>query len=292
MREKGKKFGLHLLRPYNLFQNNRFLHKIGKKYMEGNFRVLVEQTLFKFRNILWGSPTNLFNTVCIETTSICNRRCSYCPNVDHYRGDHYMSIKLIHKIIDELAQMNYLGKICPHFYGEPLIDKRLPEIISYTKKKLPKSKITIYSNGDLLTVDLFKELIQRGVTAFDITEHGKEMSVNMKKVFAFLEKSPTYKPYLNYKTQIYFDNRGGLVKIDEVTKRKRCFSQSNLLTINYLGDVILCCNDFFGKNVYGNIKKAKISDIWNKPLFKRVRKDLEKGIFKLGICRKCVGLEK
>jgi len=203
-----------------------------------------------------------------------------------------MPIKLIHKIIDELAEIRYLGKICPHFYGEPLIDKRLPEIVSYIRKKLPKSRITIYSNGDLLTVDLFKDLIKEGVTAFDITEHGKEMSANMGKIFDFLDKNPSYKPYLNYKTQIYFDNRGGLVEVEEITKRRRCFSQSNLLTINYRGDVILCCNDFFGKYVFGNLKNERILDIWNKLNFSRVRKDLERGNFRLGICKKCVGLEK
>ncbi len=278
-----------LLKIYSLFQKNKSFYKFGKIYIESDFRTLLEQDFFRLRNFFWGSSLGLFHAVCLETTSICNRRCSYCPNKEHYRGNYYMPIDLIHKIIDNLSKIGYKGKVCPHFYGEPLIDERLPEIIRYIRKKLKQSKITIYSNGDLLTVDLFKKLIECGANMFEITQHGEGISENMEKIFKFLGENPLYKSYLSYRTKLFLDNRGGLLDIKNITMRKRCFFNS--LVINYKGDVILCCNDFFGKYSFGNARKEDILTIWNKPSFKKIRKECGKGTFNLEICKKCVGVK-
>jgi radical SAM protein with 4Fe4S-binding SPASM domain len=274
---------------YTLFQRNKFFYNLGRIYIESDFREGFEQSFFKIRNVLWGSPPSFFHDICLETISGCNRRCSYCPNKEHYRGNHLMPIELIHKIIDDLADLGFKGKICPHFYGEPLMDKRLPEIISYIRKKLKKSKITVYSNGDFLTTDLFEELIKRGVNMFEITQHDKEISENMKKLFDFLEKNPKYKNYLSYRTKLFFDNRGGLLDIKETVKREKCFFDS--LVIDYKGNVVLCCNDFLSEYSFGNLSHEKIIDVWNKPSFKKIRKECSVGVFNLKICKKCINAE-
>jgi 8-amino-3,8-dideoxy-alpha-D-manno-octulosonate transaminase len=50
-----------------------------------------------------------------------------------------MPKELFYKIINELWLIKYRGQITPTFYGEPLLDKRLPEFIEYLKTKLPDS---------------------------------------------------------------------------------------------------------------------------------------------------------
>jgi radical SAM protein with 4Fe4S-binding SPASM domain len=106
-------------------------------------------------------------------------------------------------------------------------------------------------------------------------------------------KTSKYKPIINYnpitKTLM---NRGGIldnkgaVMIRTVDK---CFVQRISPVILSNGDFILCCNDYFGKYSFGNIIKERIIDIWNKPAYRIIRKDLSKGIFNLDICKKCVG---
>jgi hypothetical protein len=71
----------------------------------------------------------------IETTTYCNRRCSYCPNSVFERSlrknEHLMAPALFRKIVDELADISFKGSLSPHLYGEPLTDSRLISFMDY-----------------------------------------------------------------------------------------------------------------------------------------------------------------
>lgn len=84
---------------------------------------------FKFRNLITVGSLDFFSIIEIETITECNRKCVYCPNYQYDRGKHLMSEKCYKKIIDELAGIGFRGRVSPHFYGEPLLDKRLPDLI-------------------------------------------------------------------------------------------------------------------------------------------------------------------
>jgi len=291
-KETKKKYISHLFRPYNIMSNNEFLYnRFGRWFINSEFKQLLEEGLYRFRNILWGSRSDLFRNILIETTSICNRKCSYCPVSKYPRKKAFMKEETVRKIIDELAEIKYRGKVCFHFFGEPLLDKRLEKFVRYTREKLPKSKISIYSNGDFLTPELFLNLIKAGVSNFMITMHGTEWSKSMEDTIKFAEEHPEYKDYLNCITKLYLENRGGLVKIEEIKKRKRCFDPIHAASVVYSGDVVLCCEDYFGKYSYGNVNNEKLIDIWNKESFKKIRKECARGIYNLEICKKCVGIE-
>jgi hypothetical protein len=40
------------------------------------------------------------------------------------------------------------------------MDERLPKLISIASKYIPNATIALYSNGDYMTIPLFKELIE------------------------------------------------------------------------------------------------------------------------------------
>src|SRR5689334_10289174 len=90
----------------------------------------------------------MFRAVEIEVNSMCNRKCVYCPNVSDKRPPGYMDDRLFNKIIDELGAIDFDGRLSYHFYGEPLLDKRLPGFIERSKQRVPHSHTEIYSNGD------------------------------------------------------------------------------------------------------------------------------------------------
>ena len=200
-----------------------------------------------------------------------------------------MEPALFYKIIDELRKLKWKGEICPQFYGEPLLDDRLSCLLKYVKDALPQSKIVIFTNGDFLTVDLYKELIKAGVKEFHITQHSEEVPVNMKEVLDYRKEHGDDSIPLSYYKLKEFFNRGGLIEIENVEKVKNCKLRvsGDEIGVNYAGDIIFCCNDYLGTVKMGNISNEKLIDIWRKPYYRMLRKELRKNIFRLDVCKKC-----
>lgn len=241
----------------------------------------------------------MFTQISIETITACNRRCSYCPNSIFDRSSvkykKLMDDKLFYKIIDELAELNFKGKLIPHGYGEPLMDHRLSQLIIYSKTKLPEIEIVLHSNGDFLNVDKYKELVQAGVNHFSITQHGPKRSYGLDEVINYRKHNDfdnvgfSLAKFGKYTTLL---NRGGLVDRQPFFKRRICFDPTGGVTVNYLGNVILCCNDYLGTIVFGTLKSQRLIDIWESKTYSRIRKECRRGIFNYEICRKCSGITK
>lgn len=252
---------------------------------------ILNKVYWKLNNRRRYGTFDFFNSVEIETITMCNRRCIHCPNHYYDRGTYeklkLMDERLYFKIIDELAGFNYNGLICPHFYGEPLLDKRLPNLLEYTREKLPNCKIVIHTNGDLLTIDLYKTLIH-SVTRFVVTQYDPDMKENIKELIGYRKKNQDDISFDYRKVgEINLNNRSGLIKLSNTKNRVVCHIPSNILTIDYNGNIILCCNDYFSNHRFGNLKDESIMDIWNKEDFIESRKWIREGEFKLKICQDC-----
>src|SRR6056297_2984473 len=78
--------------------------------------------LFRDRFITKMLRRGLFVSINLETFAHCNRECDFCFNNKRFeqREKGQMSFELWKKIIDELAELDFKGRISPHFYGEPL----------------------------------------------------------------------------------------------------------------------------------------------------------------------------
>ncbi len=87
-------------------------------------------------------------------------------------------------------------------------------------------------------------------------------------------------------------NRGGALKIKNPTDYERpvCIYPNTAVIIDYLGNLVLCCNDYHSSITFGNLEKEGLLKIWDKPNYKRLRSELKHRIFKLPICKKCTGL--
>ena len=238
---------------------------------------------------------NMFSIIYIETSSACNRRCSYCPNAKYDTGliknTKRMPLTLFHKFIDELRELCWTGQIQLHYFNEPLLDERLPDLVKYTRNKLPTVSISIFTNGDFLTIALYRKLVDSGVTDFVITQHSEERSKAVTGVLDYRSKHGddgirVY--YVKLKLE-FLSNRGGLVDFPHDNKgdNRFCLSPTASLIIRHTGDVVLCCNDYFGITSFGNVKDESLMHIWNTPLYKQLRGEVNKGIFNLEICKKC-----
>lgn len=235
---------------------------------------------------------NLFRVIEIELNTACNRSCPYCPNSLFDKGalNKNKKIKwaLFKKIIDELAELEFKGRISPHFYGEPLLNNDLEKFLLYIKKRIPQTTINIFTNGDYLNVTKFNLLKKVGVNKLNITAHSqnKNYLTNIKKIIDTNNKSNN-KIEIEFTSLLVYDNRGGVLTLKKETDKKKCFFPSRDLIINYKGDVLLCCNDYFSKYIFGNLQKEKIINIWKNKNFKKIRKNIESGVYELDICKKC-----
>ena len=65
-----------------------------------------------------------------------------------------MSIENYTKLMKNLSDLNFTGRVSPYLMNEPLIDKnRMVELISITRKYLPDSPIKLNSNGTGVTTN-------------------------------------------------------------------------------------------------------------------------------------------
>jgi radical SAM protein with 4Fe4S-binding SPASM domain len=222
----------------------------------------------------------MFRSVELEVNSMCNRKCSYCPNVSTQRPTGYMTESLFQKIIADLAEMDFDGNVSYHFYGEPLLDKRLLGFVEYTVRQVPRCRPLIYSNGDFLTLDLFREYIKWGRTMFCITQHDNRMPPNLQAILTEASAEEQNHLKVRFSNDIQMMNRSGLIKTMGVPREPLeipCDAPLATMVITMNGNVVLCCNDYLETQVLGNVTNYSLQQIWCSEPFERFRRALSKG---------------
>ncbi len=252
-----------------------------------NFKPTLRGYYNGLNRLLTYGKWDIFSAIDIETISKCNIRCHYCPIATIQRSVIEMPTETFHSIIDSLARINYAGRLSPHFYSEPLIDPRLPELITYARKKLPRTKILVYTNAILLNREIFAKLRDAGFNGFIITRH-TVLSPAVEEFFRSLKKNEKkFFKFISLKKVKLF-NRGGLVKINNAKRLKTCHYVTDEIAINSSGDVV-CTNDYLAQNPFGNINQESLTSIWHKPKFIAFRQLARHGKFTLEMCKKCSG---
>lgn len=222
----------------------------------------------------------------VETTTYCNRRCTYCPNSIFDRGlranETQMPVGLWNQIVDDLGAQNFVGQFSPHRYGEPLADERLPELLAHARAAMPHARIAIYSNGDFLTPHLWDRL-SPSVDQLIITQHGDVMPAGLRSLLPH--------PRIRYRTRATIEarasNRAGTLTHIPVTLRRSCGVVMSELHIDAHGDLMLCCEDYLGKRTFGNIRGRTLDEIWSDPDRLAVHRGAVRGEFALDACRSC-----
>jgi radical SAM protein with 4Fe4S-binding SPASM domain len=222
---------------------------------------------------------SMFRNVELEVNSMCNRTCSYCPNVSAKRPVGYMHDDLFRKIIDELGAFDFDGTVSYHFYGEPLLDKRLPELVAYTKRVAPHCSPGIYSNGDLLTLEMLRDYIARGLSWFCITQHDNQMPANLQRIFDEATEDEKRHVEMRFARTIQMNNRSGLVAGfgARAPLTTPCDWPLGTMVITKGGNVLPCCNDYFETEIIGNVETHSLREVWCSERFEHFRQALASG---------------
>ncbi|MBI4699777.1 MAG: radical SAM protein [Deltaproteobacteria bacterium] len=84
--------------------------------------------------------------VAVETTSRCNAKCVFCPNSALRRDRHAMAGELFEKIVEECGEFP-LRAIEPFLQGEPFCDPEIVPRLEHIRRRLPRARLRLYTNG-------------------------------------------------------------------------------------------------------------------------------------------------
>lgn len=249
-------------------------------------------------NFMKTTPTPLFNNIEIETVNRCNGTCSFCPVNKNQDPREYkkMPEELFEKIIKELKEINYNGAIALHSNNEPLLDKEICNYANYARKELPNSYIYLYTNGTLLTIDKFCELITNlDLLVIDNYNDNIQFIEPVKEIFNYCIQHPELKKKvridMRLQNQILTSRGGQSDNRDEIlTLKSSCLLPFNKIVVQPDGRIPLCCCDPFGKVILGDLNTEKLVDIWNGKKAKALRESLYKEQYSrknLKLCSKC-----
>lgn len=238
----------------------------------------------------------LFNHVEIETINRCNGTCSFCPinkNIDP-RQKAVMTWKMFQSIILQLKEINYSGRLALFSNNEPLLDERIIEWSRYTREQLPHARMHMFTNGTLLTIDKFKELVDI-LDELIIDNYHQELKLikPCQEIQKYCQEFPELTKKVTIvlrKPQEILTSRGGNAPnrkdIGNYAK-DRCVLPFKQMIIRPDGKISLCCNDAIGKYTLGDLTKDSLKDIWYGPRFQMVRKCLYEGRDNWGNCQHC-----
>lgn len=105
--------------------------------------------------------------ISLELTNNCNLKCPYCANPTLERPKAYIEWALLEKIIDECAERQY-NLAWLHGVGEPLLWKRLEEVVALIKRK-GAGDGSFGTNGTLLHPDRVRKLLDAGLESIYVS---------------------------------------------------------------------------------------------------------------------------
>ena len=258
----------------------------------------------------------------IESTNICNAKCVFCPRDEMHRRQGVMSFDLFKKIVDECAELG-ITHVRVHNYGEPFIDRRLVEKVRYAKGK-GIQEVGMISNGSLITEEVARGMIEAGLDAINISVDagGREVfestriGLKYDKVIDNVERLVRLRAELGRRRpklilsfvrqnnsadeQAFIEHWKAIADKIHITDLHNwagtlnresdvnypCYRPWLTFTVLWDGRVSLCCADFDGRTVLGDLNSSTIQEVWNAEPYRNVRRmHLESG--GPDICRSC-----
>ena len=259
----------------------------------------------------------------IETSTVCNWKCRFCPTTSDWRYPRFMSMELFENIVKKMADEKPSSSVAIHFYNEPTLDPLFLKRVEIVKKY--GLQLSLYTNGtgldsaklsDLSQIGILKSLVInipsidrerfQFLTAggnYDKTVQVLETAIHMhlpvqvsvhgkNEVACLLKKMNMTKDYLaSFRTV----DRAGILQneyCDHIYLDSPylfgCILIMKRMYVDIDGFCIICCQDYYKEYRYAHISDGPLSLIYGKKL-SQLRKVVCGGepAGKDFICRKC-----
>ena len=217
-------------------------------------------------------------------------------------------LDLFKKIVDECAELG-ITHVRVHNYGEPFIDRQLTEKVRYAKQKGIK-EVGMISNGSLITEEIARGMIEAGLDAINISVdaagqgglRATRLGLNYDKVIANVERLVRIRAELGRRRpklilsfvrqnnsadeQAFIEHWRDVADKIHITDLHNwagtlnhesdvnypCYRPWLTFTVLWDGRVSLCCADFDGKTILGDLNTQTIAEIWNAEPYRAVRR--------------------
>ena len=254
------------------------------------------------RNAIWSA--HRLQAVEIETSTVCNWRCEYCPSRWYPRRPEIMGTALFSCIAERIAAVRGIRYVALHLYNEPTLDPwfrwRVREL---TARGLP---LSLSTNGERLDPELVDFLKAQQVYAVTInfpaadpgeferitgSRHYDRVVRNIRyalsgglpvRLSVPTGRSEEVKRLFDLPSSQFADfetvDRAGLLKnqydnhVSLYGKRLcGCILLNQRLYLNVRGECLMCCQDFMQTTIYGSIGNAPLDAVFGDGL-RQIRK--------------------
>ena len=231
----------------------------------------------------------------INVMDACNRVCGFCPHVDPdiypNRYDWKMHTSTAEILANQLAAIQFKGRISISGFGEPLLSKEIYQHLEIFRSALPENSIEMNTNADLLTADRIKKLFDSGLSQIYINLYDGEHQVGLITEMFREAEIDRYVIREHWSSADNFgliiNNRSGIVNPVKEAMRKRCHYPFYKLFVDWNGKVQFCANDWGRHIVVGNILERPVQEIWMSDQMKEIRLRLAEGDRSQEPCNKC-----
>ena len=256
-----------------------------------------------------------------ELTNKCQLKCIMCPHHMMKREQGVMDVALFKKGVDEcrgIVERSYLHQIgealfhpsliecinyaadagirtalgtncllLDEFKTEQILNSQLAEIILAIDSIDPKNyeKIRRNSSFDVMikNVNYFLKRKQKKKSKIFVRAQIINMIENKNEINEFIRRFTH--PSVNHIWVKDYSNFAGRVKKGEnpPSRKEGCPKPHLHTTIQWNGDMVICCRDYEGISKMGNIKNSTIREIWNSQKYNDFRARYKES----RLCKEC-----
>ncbi|HUU27755.1 MAG TPA: radical SAM/SPASM domain-containing protein [archaeon] len=259
----------------------------------------------------------------IETTILCNSSCEFCHQRLVKRRPYFMKDQIWRRIIDQTRGRGITYR--PFLQNEPLVDRRLEEIVRYIRLD-PTARVELNTNGGLLTPERGAELLEAGLdmVRFSIDGFSREVAEKMRPIDfgqamenarEFIRMAGTASHPCSVEVRMldceitrgeqkeylaYWNSLGARAKVVPLynwpwSGQESCVPAPCPKIIQEMffvvdGKAVLCCWDSQERGVIGDVRESTVQEIWTGETNRRYRALLAEG--KRGeivLCSRCDG---
>lgn len=112
----------------------------------------------------------------IETSTLCNRHCAYCPNdeldVAHRRTtNEFLDFDLFMRVLTDLREIGYDREVGLVGLNEFFLSEENFRYLAEVKRFIPQCRLVLYSNGDCITREYLEQAARMGADILVVSFH-------------------------------------------------------------------------------------------------------------------------
>lgn len=265
-------------------------------------------------------------SVQVELTEGCSRLCAFC-GLNAIRGAPgsylHMDRDTMALVGSGLAQLCPSTRVELAMHGEPTMHPQYLRMIALLRSHLPKSQMMLTTNGVRFTkgrmvselakifnaginfvmldtyVDMRDDLIEQTVAVSKAGTRVVDYYEGLRHGIAFYGKNKLHRVLVlvddigerdgEHSSRVVLNHAGSNPTKKPLSSplKKTCTQPFRELTICWNGEVRICCNDWKGEQVMGNVHERSLFSIWHGERFDAVRAMLSMKDRSMSPCRVC-----